>query len=102
MRLVLPIGLPCAIGCSGGGGMVVGPDTGTDGDVTPDAGDAGMDAPYNGMDPVVTPGAPDRILLVGTIVTPDQVIDGQVLVEAGIITCVDAGSICSTMMGAMG
>lgn len=83
--------------------MVVGPDSGIDDvNASDSGGDAGMDAPYNGMDPVVTAGAPDRVLLVGTIVTPDEVIVGQVLVEAGIITCVDAGSICSTMMGAMG
>ncbi|MCU1279119.1 MAG: S-adenosylhomocysteine deaminase [bacterium] len=50
----------------------------------------------------VTPGAPDRFLLAGTIVTPDQVIVGQVLVEGATITCVAAGDQCSTQTGATG
>lgn len=65
-------------------------------------GDAGDDGPYVSGDPTVTPGAADRILLVGKIVTPDVEIDGQVLVEGNLITCVDAGSICSAEPGASG
>ena len=51
----------------------------------------------------VTMGAPDRFLLVGTILTPDQVIDGEVLVEGDRITCVEAGTACeSRCAGAAG
>ena len=35
------------------------------------------------------------ILLKGTIVTPDTVFDGQVLVEKGMITCAEPGSACA-------
>jgi 5-methylthioadenosine/S-adenosylhomocysteine deaminase len=50
----------------------------------------------------VTPGAPDRILLIGTIVSPDEVIDGQVLVEGQTITCAAAGTQCASEPGAAG
>jgi len=62
------------------------------------AGDGSMGNPDGG----VIPGAPDRFLLIGTIVTPDQVIDGQLLVEGQKITCVAAGDQCSTQAGAAG
>ena len=52
--------------------------------------------------PTVTVGAPDRVLLVGTIVTPDLVFDGEVLVEGNIISCVEPGAACSGMPGAAG
>lgn len=61
-------------------------------------GDGGMANPDGG----VTPGAPDHFLLIGTIVTPDQVIDGQLLVEGQTITCVAAGDACSMQPGAAG
>jgi cytosine/adenosine deaminase-related metal-dependent hydrolase len=48
----------------------------------------------------VPPGS--GLLLIGTIVTPDQVIDGEVLVEGDKITCVAAGDQCSTATGAAG
>jgi len=50
----------------------------------------------------VTMGASDRFLLVGTILTPDQVIDGEVLVEADRITCVEEGTACESRSAAMG
>jgi 5-methylthioadenosine/S-adenosylhomocysteine deaminase len=49
--------------------------------------------------PIVTVGAADRFLLSGTIVTPDDAFDGEVLVEGNLITCVGA---CSGMPGAIG
>ena len=101
MRLVLPIMFSLGVGCSSPGAMVFeggGPDVaGNEG-----GGDAGDDAPYTAGDPTITPGAADRILLVGKIVTPEMEIDGQVLVEGNLITCVDAGSICSAEPGANG
>jgi hypothetical protein len=60
-------------GCGRGGGNNGPPDTGIP---QPDAG--------------VIPGAADRFLLTGTILTPDQVVDGQMLVESDKITCVAA------------
>lgn len=50
----------------------------------------------------VIPGAPDRILLRGTIVTPDQILDGEVLVEGQTIDCVAAGATCEGEPGAKG
>lgn len=102
MRLVLPIAFLVGIGCSSGGATIFPLDGGSDAEPEDSGSDTGVDSPYMAGDPVVTPGAPDRILLVGKVVTPDVEIDGQVLVEMGIITCVDAGSICSTQPGAMG
>lgn len=109
LRSALPIGFLLAA-CSGGGAADSGADDsgpGQDGggDVTnpSDGGVEGGDGgSYTPIDPTMTPGAADRFLLVGKIVTPDTEIDGQVLVEAGMITCVDAGTVCSTKQGAMG
>src|SRR4051812_23464477 len=38
--------------------------------------------------PTIIPGFRDHVLIGGTIVTPDQVITGHVLIEADRITCV--------------
>lgn len=69
-----------------------------------DVPDAAADAPPvdAGPDPTIVPGAADRILLIGTIVTPDAVLEGQLLVEGKLITCVDAGDACSKEPGASG
>ncbi|CAN5917836.1 hypothetical protein BH11MYX3_BH11MYX3_28260 [soil metagenome] len=70
-----------------------------------DAGpDAPVDAPPDGAsdEPTITLGAPDRILLLGTIVTPETILDGQVLVEGNLITCVASGTACAAMPGAAG
>jgi cytosine/adenosine deaminase-related metal-dependent hydrolase len=63
----------------------------------PDANDAGPSFPAD-----VTPGALARILLVGTVVTPDVTYDGQVLVEGDTITCAAAGASCAGQPGAAG
>ena len=76
--------------CAGSSDAFVVPDVGPD--VTADA----------GPDPTIVPGVADRILLVGTIVTPDAIIEGQLLVEGKLITCVDAGDVCSKQPGASG
>ena len=46
--------------------------------------------------------ATDRILLIGTIVTPDTTFDGEVLVERDLITCVDRGTTCGDLPDAQG
>jgi len=65
-----------------------------------DAGDGA--APEPGLPATLTPGAPDRILLVGTVVTPDAAFDGEVLVEGNLLTCVAAGNGCRGNVGAVG
>src|SRR5689334_21596675 len=67
-----------------------------------EVGGGGADMAMGGGDMGVTMGASDRFLLVGTILTPDQVIDGEVLVEADRITCVEAGTACESRSTAMG
>ncbi len=58
--------------------------------------------PADGSTPTITPGASDRFLLLGTIVTPDQMMDGEVLVEGANITCAAAGQACEQQAGATG
>ncbi len=48
------------------------------------------------------PGAADRLLLQGTIVTPLDAFEGEVLVEGTLITCVAAGNDCEAVPGAVG
>lgn len=77
-----------------------------------DAGDAGdakndTNAPFDaglegGLPATVTAGAPDRFLLLGTVVTPDTSFDGQVLVEGTLITCVAPALGCQGQVGAVG
>lgn len=50
----------------------------------------------------VTPGAPDRLLITGTILTPDEFYSGQVLVEGQKLTCVAQGTGCENSPGASG
>ena len=52
--------------------------------------------------PSIVLGAPDRILLSGTVVTPDVSFDGQVLIEHDRITCVEPGTACEGQPGASG
>ena len=66
-----------------------------------DGSDATIDAP-SGPGPTITVGAPDRILLLGTIVTPETTLDGAVLVEGDTITCVDTAAACAAMPNATG
>ncbi len=62
--------------------------------------DAAIDA--DGSGPTIVAGAPDRFLLLGTIVTPDEIVDGAVLVEGNLITCVGPAATCAAMPGASG
>ncbi|MCA9581183.1 MAG: amidohydrolase family protein [Myxococcales bacterium] len=64
------------------------------GDATTPPFDAGM--------PRIDVGSLERFVLEGLIVTPDEVIDGQVLVEGDRITCVAEGQACDSMAGAAG
>lgn len=50
----------------------------------------------------VVPGAADRLLISGTIMTPDSSYPGQVLVEGQKITCVAQGNGCEASPGASG
>src|SRR5689334_6668815 len=43
-----------------------------------------------------------RTILIGTIVTPDTVIDGEVLIHANTIECVDSGTTCQALAVAAG
>lgn len=70
-----------------------------DGDAGFDVMEAGFDA---GPPPTVTVGASDRILLNGTVVTPDTAFVGQVLIEGALITCVAAATGCAAEPGATG
>jgi hypothetical protein len=85
--------------CGGGDGVTPLPDGGN-----PDAGgDTGGDSGDGAViddTPTITFGVKDKILLIGTIVTPDEVIEGQVLVEGNLITCVAAGADCASRPGA--
>jgi 5-methylthioadenosine/S-adenosylhomocysteine deaminase len=65
--------------------------------------DAAVDAPPQSSEPpTITVGAPDRLLLLGTVVTPETVVEGAVLVEGKLITCVDTAAACMAMPGATG
>ena len=50
----------------------------------------------------IQPGATDRILLLGTIVSPSMTFEGEVLVEGGLITCSAPGTTCESRAGAVG
>jgi cytosine/adenosine deaminase-related metal-dependent hydrolase len=59
---------------------------------------ATCDGEPTGDETIVKAGASDKLLLQGTIVTPDQVIQGELLVEGDTITCVAPS--CSNQAGA--
>lgn len=84
----------------------VGPDgPGDDVSVDARAPDAAIDAALDegsGDPPIITVGAADRLLLLGTIVTPETVVEGAVLVEGNLITCVDTAAVCAALPGATG
>jgi 5-methylthioadenosine/S-adenosylhomocysteine deaminase len=100
-------GNPCTVGerfttdCSCGGGTPLDGVSCGDGAIcraglcagppppTPPAGDAAL----------VRLGAPDHLLLTGTVVTPDQTFEGEVLVEGDTVTCADLA--CDTQPGAL-
>src|SRR5580765_5156968 len=56
--------------------------------------DSGKDASDDAGDEVDVYTGPVGLMLVGTIVTPDTVIDGEVLVIGQTITCADVASVC--------
>jgi hypothetical protein len=74
------------------------PDAGTPDAGTPDAGTPDAGTPDAGL----TPGDPTRLLLLGTVVTPLESFEGQVLVEGTRITCVERGTACEADGGALG
>jgi 5-methylthioadenosine/S-adenosylhomocysteine deaminase len=67
------------------------------------AGSSGAGGSGNvGGDATIVPGASNRFLLIGTVVTPDTSYDGQVLVESDTITCAGPGAACEGQSGASG
>lgn len=56
----------------------------------------------SGPDATIQPGAADRFLLTGTVVTPSTTYQGQVLVEGDTITCAAPGTDCEGQSGAQG
>ncbi len=76
------------------GGNTMADAAGGDGGGTKDGG--------TGDPPTITVGAKDRFLLLGTILTPDVVLEGAVLIEQNMITCVDTLSVCSGKPNAPG
>jgi cytosine/adenosine deaminase-related metal-dependent hydrolase len=65
--------------------------------------DAAVDGGSDGAnDPTIVLGASDRILLMGALVTPDVTMDGAVLIEGNLITCVASREACAAMPGAVG
>ena len=62
----------------------------------PDGGGGG------GPDASISTGAPERLLLIGQVVTPDVTYAGQVLVEGSVITCAAPDAACATRPGASG
>ncbi len=84
------------------------PSDNTEGMTSPDAGiPTADDGPSSDLatggtrpPPMITPGAPDRFLLRGMMLTPSGPLQGELLVENTNITCVAAS--CSAMAGAAG
>lgn len=83
-------------GATGGTGGTGGATGGTGGTGGGTGGTGGVTSPPA----TITPGAPDRFLLKGAVITPTGAIDGEVLVQAQNITCVAAS--CSAQPGASG
>jgi 5-methylthioadenosine/S-adenosylhomocysteine deaminase len=89
-------------GCGGSKGVDLGnPDDGGAQDATSNV-DGGGDDGAVGPDGATDAGTPDAIapgngnlLLTGKIVTPDAIVDGQVLVVGSLITCVQPGTACA-------
>ncbi len=81
-------------GAGGGGGTPSG-GGGTGGGGIGGSGNVGGNA-------TIVPGATNRFLLIGTVVTPDTSYDGQVLVESDTITCAAPGTTCAGQSGATG
>ncbi len=71
-------------------------------DTSTDAATDARDASDGGAPATVTVGAADRILLLGTVITPDVTFVGQVLVEGSLITCVAPALGCQGQVGAIG
>lgn len=90
-----------APGCPGSDmqGMMTGPEADMAAPVDGPGGDGAVDGGTRPQ-PVITPGAPDRFLLRGMMLTPNGPLLGELLVEGMNITCVAAS--CSAMAGAAG
>jgi 5-methylthioadenosine/S-adenosylhomocysteine deaminase len=84
------------------GGDAAAPNADGGGDAEAEDGSARGDAGLDSGPATVTPGASDRFMLLGTVVTPDVAFEGQVLVEGTLITCVAPGLGCSGQVGAVG
>ncbi|MBX3128232.1 MAG: amidohydrolase family protein [Polyangiaceae bacterium] len=89
-------------GASGAGAGGVGGGTGGVGGGTGGVGGGIGGTGAVGPDATIQPGAADRVLLKGMIVTPDSSFDGELLVQSDTITCVGAGAACAGQSGAAG
>ncbi len=85
--------LVLACGDSPGGSDASVPDSAPPSDSS--VADAGAEA-----DADAAPTPPPTFMLVGTVVTPDAVIEGEVLVVGSTIACVDVASVCDAMPAA--
>ncbi len=117
LTLLASSGCGSSGGAAGNGGDEVG-DASPGDDASVDAGwpldgssssdastDGATDAAFpvdSGAPATVTVGDPSRILLIGTVITPDVSFEGEVLVEGAKITCAAAGSACEAETGAAG
>ncbi|MEB2324750.1 MAG: amidohydrolase family protein, partial [Sorangiineae bacterium] len=66
------------------------------------AGASGGAGTSSGEPATITPGAADRFLLIGRVVTPDTDYDGEVLVDGKMIACAEPGSACESHPRASG
>lgn len=118
MRLAWTVALPLVFlgleACGGDDGPPIEPPADAQApDARADAGDGGAvdGATGDAGTPDFVAGAKDRILLFGTLVTPDLVVpapqnglleDGELLIEGALITCVGGPGACRDQPGAVG
>ncbi len=97
--LFLPL-LPLAIAYGCGGDEHVATPKFEDPDASEHEPDSGPEVEPEA--PTVVPGSKERFVLHGTIVTPDTIVEGIVLVEGANITCVGTEDECGGELGAEG
>ncbi len=90
------------VGGAGAGGTGGDGGTGGTGGVGGTGGTGGTGGGDDGPPAQVTVGAPDRILLIGTVVSPGEAYEGQVLVQGTTIACAAPGEQCAAQPGAVG
>ncbi len=102
--VVAAIALALSSGCGSSGtppDQILSADAAFPDAVSDDAGNRDSASVDSGV-ATITPGAADRILLIGTVVTPDTSFEGEVLVEQDKISCAQPGNACEAKPGATG